>query len=370
MTMTDPPSGPWLSTFKRSPVLALAPHRRVRRTDVVNLANNELHHPVLASLIEEATEAFRTGQLSGYPSWPPFIEQLAHALSVSPESLLLVAGSDDAYRLLLEALPREAPARGVTVVAQHPTYASLSHFAVLRRLPVVQVPYRPWHGFDVADLVREQGLRPGAAIVWISQPNGPTGSAFSTAELTLLAEETARSGNLLVVDEVYRDFADEDTTGALDGLEHVVRIRSFSKGYGLAGARLGYLLAHPELIGYLARWNTASPVSGPALHTAAHLLRTRRRVAEVHAEIRANRAWFTGAVGAVPGLTALPSQGNFVCVHTGDDATADRVLAALDRELIAVRDLRPLGVLGPVVRVSMATRDVLDEVVRTLRDAR
>jgi histidinol-phosphate aminotransferase len=359
-----------LEVVAASPVHALQPYRRRRVPGAVNLASNELRHPVLERLTGEALAALPAADVAGYPSGAAFTQLLADRLRVDPESLLPVAGSDDAYRLLTEAI---GAAVGATVVTQQLNYQSLPDYARLRGLELVAAPYLPQrHAFDTEELIRLQAARPGRAVVWLSNPNGPTGAVHPPEQLDRLCAAVAAAGNLLVVDEVYRHFQDGPRWAgpAHTGQHrHLVRVRSFSKGYGLAGARLGYLHGHPDLIAYLARWNTQGPVSVPALRLAEHLLRNGDDVAAVHREVVADRAWFTAAAEALPGFTALPSQGNFVAVRARTDRLVQRGLDALAEDGITVRDLRPLGVMGPVLRVGMARRPVLRRVVAALSRA-
>ncbi|QHC32658.1 pyridoxal phosphate-dependent aminotransferase [Streptomyces sp. HF10] len=359
-----------LEAVAASPVQALRTYRRRRVPGAVNLASNELRHPVLERLAGEALSDLPAADLAGYPSGTAVTRLLADRLRTSPESLLLVAGSDDAYRLLTEAL---GPTLGAAAVTQQLNYQSLPDYARLRGLELLTAPYLPQrHAFDTAELIRLQAARPGRAVVWLSNPNGPTGAVHTPEELENLCATVAAAGNLLVVDEVYRDFQDGPRWAgpARTGHHrHLLRLRSFSKGYGLAGARLGYLHGHPDLISYLARWNTPGPVSVTALHLAAHLLRHGDEVAAVHREVAADRAWFATAADALPGFTALPSQGNFVAVRAGTDQLVRRGLDALAEEGITVRDLRPLGVMGPVLRVGMAQRPVLRRALTALSQA-
>ncbi|WP_042365259.1 pyridoxal phosphate-dependent aminotransferase [Streptacidiphilus neutrinimicus] len=359
-----------LEVLAASPVHALQPYRRRRIPGAVNLASNELRHPALERLADEALAALPGADVAGYPSDTAFVQMLADRLRVDPRSLLPVAGSDDAYRLLTEAF---GPAVGATAVTQELNYQSLPDYARLRGLELVAAPYLPeQHAFDTEELIRLQAARPGRAVVWLSNPNGPTGAVHTPEELDRLCASVAAAGNLLVVDEVYRHFQDGPRWSgpAHTGRHrHLVRIRSFSKGYGLAGARLGYLHGHPELIAYLARWNTRGPVSAPALRLAEHLLRNGDKITAVHREVAADRAWFTAAVRPLPGLTALPSQGNFVAVRARTDALVQRALDTLAEDRIAVRDLRPLHVMGAVLRVGMAQRPVLHRVVAALSRA-
>lgn len=353
-------------SFGESHVRELPVYRRRHTEDLLNLFSNELQHPAVDALIAEALSRLPSHAVSRYPVPQPLLDALAGALGVSSSALLPLAGSDDAYRLLADAFSLGTPR---TIVSQQLTYHSLAQQVAIRGLTRVDAPYLPAHRYDVGTLAALQAGHPANAVVWISDPNGPTGTAMSVEELDELSASVRAAGNLLVLDEVYRDYRaglrwELDATAEENA--HVLRIRSFSKSYGLAGARLGYLLAHPDVIGYLARWNTIAPVSAPALHLGVHLLGAADVLAEVRREVVQDREWLAASVSEVPGLAALSSEANFLPVRARDDATLDRCLSELASAGLAVRDMRPLRVMGPVLRVSMAQRPILEKALAAL----
>ena len=200
---------------------------------------------------------------------------------------------------VIQLLPRFAdPQRPVAVLT--PTYGEYQRTLALAGLTVEPVA-------DLADITPAHGL---AVVV---NPNNPTGRRYSRAELVALAERMAATHGLLLVDEAFADGdPSESLAGEVDGHANLLLFRSFGKFFGLAGLRLGFVLAAPEI---LARFETLLgpwSVSGPALVVAERLMRSdlsalRAGIAERHAGLM--------AVLSAAGLTVAGGRDLFALVE-------------------------------------------------------
>ena len=177
----------------------------------------------------------------------------------------------------------------------------------------------------------------GAPLVYLANPDNPMGSWHAGARI---GEMIARlpGGCVLCLDEAYADFAPEGAIPPLDVSEpRVIRMRTFSKAHGMAGARIGYALGHPELIAAFDRVRNHFGVNAVAMAGALAALADRDWLAQVTAAVAAGRARIA-EIAAANGLRALPSATNFVTVDCGrDGAFARRVLEALVARGVFVR---------------------------------
>ncbi len=193
-------------------------------------------------------------------------------------------------------------------------------------------------------------------LVYLANPNNPTGTWFPTGELAAFLAELPPEV-IVVVDEAYLEYATDPAlvpaASLLPAHPNLVVTRTFSKGYALAGLRVGYLLAHPGLVAVLERVRESFNVNGPglaaceaALADAAHLAEVRRRnAAEREALLDALRA---------RALAVSPSQTNFLLVDFGRDA------APIESGLVARGVVpRPMGGYGlpTCLRITVGTRD-------------
>jgi histidinol-phosphate aminotransferase len=176
--------------------------------------------------------------------------QLRAAIStvagVDPERIIPGAGADELIRLVTTSVV----GAGDTVLVPTPTFPMFAVEAGLARARVValarEAPARP----QPVAVIREAAEREGARLVWVCSPNNPTGDAYAIGDVAALADGLEA---IVVVDQVYLEFAHAagatgiDATAVTDELDNVIVLRSLAKAYGLAGARLGYLVVPAQL---------------------------------------------------------------------------------------------------------------------------
>jgi histidinol-phosphate aminotransferase len=198
-------------------------------------------------------------------------------------------------------------------------------------------------------------IRDDTRIVYIANPNNPTGTWFDDAALDRFVERTRRDV-LIVVDEAYGEYIDAPgLSSALrlaDRHPNVIVTRTFSKAYALAGLRVGYLIAHPSVVAVVERLRESFNVNNVALAAAEAALGDAAHLANAKAWNAAERAWLAGELSS-RGYRVLPSQTNFVLVDLGRDA------APFERHLfergVIVRPMGGYG-LGEAVRISIGSR--------------
>ncbi len=209
------------------------------------------------------------------------------------------------------------------------------------------------YGHDLAAIAA--ALRDDTRIVYLANPNNPTGSWFALAELEKLLARVSRS-TLVVVDEAYHEFVDDDGPASAlllaDRNPNLVVTRTFSKAYALAGLRIGYLVADPSVVGVLERLRESFNVNAVALAGAEAALADRAHLQLSREWTWRERAWLAGELAA-RGLRVLPSQANFLLVDLGRDA-ADLERRLFERGVI-VRPMAGYG-LAHTLRVSIGSR--------------
>lgn len=240
---------------------------------------------------------------------------------------------------VIQHLPKLAdPARPVAVLG--PTYGE---YARVLRIA----------GLQVEEIETLHAVRDAHGLVVVVNPNNPTGRVFPRAELLSLAARLEKQGARLHVDEAFGDGEAGESLAADAGLLPGLTVfRSFGKFFGLAGLRLGFVLAEADVLSRFAEWLGPWPVSGPALSLAAHLMQAdlsplRDTIKMRHA---AHRAVLEGA-----GLTLLGGTQLFTLV---DHARAGALHAHLCRNHILVRkfDYNPRW-----LRIGLAPDDAADQ---------
>jgi cobalamin biosynthetic protein CobC len=206
------------------------------------------------------------------PEADPELALAAEVYYGAPQ-MLPVAGTQAA----IQALPRLRQPSRVTVAA--PSYAEHAHHWNEHGHTLTQTPYDE---LDAAVAHSE--------VMVVCNPNNPTGASVSAAQLLEWAGQLAARGGWLVVDEAFGDTAQENSVAAHSGRPGLIVLRSVGKFFGLAGIRLGFVAAHPDLLHALADLLGPWTISGPAQHIALAALRDRQWQADTRDRLLASGA--------------------------------------------------------------------------------
>jgi histidinol-phosphate aminotransferase len=343
----------------RGAVEALPPYRGLAGArPPVRLDGNE--NPYGPSpLALAALHALEGDGLSRYPDARRLRAGWARRLGVPMRSLLLAPGSGPALALVAELVLGP----GDACVLLEPSFELYAWAARRREAHLVGVPCQAGRPFPTAAFRRALAAH-GPRLAVVGLPDNPTGVAPTRRWLASAARDFPRT--LFLVDEAYHDFSGRTAIPLASVLPNVLVARTLSKAYGLAGARIGGVIGPRRLIDRLHRINLPYPVAGPAcaaglaaLDDAAHVRRTVRSARRERRRMAAGlrRLGFT--------VTAPPV--NFVLVHLGTAAAAGRVVAALARRGIAVRNRSHLRGMAGVVRVSCGTAAETDVFLAAMR---
>ena len=296
-------------------------------------------------------------------------ERLAELYGVRAAQVLVGRGSDEAIDLLVRALCR--PGQDPVVVTP-PVFGMYAVSARLQGAPLREVPLRDGDAGFGLDLnaVADTAVASGAKIVFICSPANPTGQAVPAADLLALARRLA-GRCLLVVDEAYGEFSDQPSMASRIGEQpNLAVLRTLSKAHALAAARIGCLLAAPELVEVLRNCQAPYPLPSPCVQLAlagisdAALAQTRSRVLTVRAERERLRHELETCAGV---RRVYASQGNYLLVRFIDaDAALQRLLAAG----VVVRDMRASPQLGDALRISIGSPAENDTLLSVLQAGR
>lgn len=219
-------------------------------------------------------------------------------------------------------------------------------------------------GFELPRAALLHELAHGEGVHFLAAPMAPTGNAVEAADVATLA----RAGDhrwLTVIDEAYGAFAGSDHAAVVRAHDTAVSLRTFSKAFGLAGARLGYALASEALAEQLQKVVVPFAVSSLQAAVLETVLEEPEYVAERVATVRAERERLAASLRGRPALTVFPSVTNFLLVRVAD---AEATFAGLAARGVLVRRQDHLPGLEGCLRVSVGTRAENDAFVAALED--
>jgi histidinol-phosphate aminotransferase len=345
----------WVASLARPEILTLKPFEPAAfEPDVTRLHANELPW--------RTSEDESLAGLNRYPDPQAraLTERLAQLYGVPAHSLLVCRGSDEAIDLLVRAFCR---AGEDSIAICPPTYGLYSLAARIQGARVVTVPLLTDEGFALdTDALLDQ-CTAGVKLVFLCCPNNPTGNLLTESAIMYLAERLTHRA-IVVVDEAYVEFSQRKSlTAHLPRYPHLAVLRTLSKAHGLAGARLGSLIADPLVIRLLRK--IIAPYAVPQLIVEAvttllsplHLRMVQRRIVQVRAE----RQRLQHALAELPTVTeVLPSEANFLLARFKDPAVA---LSRATGAGIRVRDVRSYLGLSDALRISIGTPEQNDRLL-------
>ena len=290
--------------------------------------------------------------LNRYPDPQPaeLVERLAQLYRVESTQVLVGRGSDEAIDLLVRAF---CAAGKDAIAICPPTFGMYAVSARIQGAAVTEVPLTRAFELDVDALLA--AVTPQTKLVFLCSPNNPTGGALPLSVVVRIVAALAGRA-LVVVDEAYVEFAGGiSVTSLLSHCTNVAILRTLSKAYALAGARIGALVAPADVIALLRRIQAPYPLPLPCVDAAlAALMPAARDIATTHVALSVReRDRLAPLLAALPGVRAvLPSAANFLCVRLDDAAATYRRL--LDRGIV-VRNVSAYPGLTNYLRISIGT---------------
>jgi len=318
----------------------------------VKLNTNEAPLPpsprVLAAIREAANESLR---LYPSPTAAPARIAIARHFGVDPAQVTLGNGGDE----LIEMCFRAFAGSGDSVAFPTPTYPLFEPLCRMHEALVSAHPTEmPW------ELPPSLGSDP-ARLKFIVNPNSPTGGLF---ELPAVEAAVAASSGVVVIDEAYVDFAPRSCFELLSRHENVVLLRTFSKGYGLAGMRIAYALGPRDLIESLDSVKDSYNVDRLAIVAAAAAIEDEEHHQKLIDEVITNRAQLAGALIDL-GFEVVPSSTNFI--FTRPPKPAIEVVSALRARQVLVRHYDRKPIAG-WLRITIGTGEQHERLLQALKE--
>ena len=332
-------------------------------SDVVKLASNENPRGCSPHVTLAITE--QLGQLARYPDGNGYYlkQALADFNDVSVEQITLGNGSDD----LLDILARSFAGADDAIVYSQYAFIVYPMLAKIQGATGIEVPAHRF-GHDLKAMSQAVQDNPNTKIVFIANPNNPTGTQLEPQELRAFMASIP-SSVLVVLDEAYIEYSPESNNRALlDEFDNVVIVRTFSKAYGLAGLRVGYALSSVAVADLLNRIRQPFNVSRVALAAAAAALTDSDFIEKTRLMNDEQMRWLEKQFDSL-GLGFIKSHANFIMVEIAvemEDITAASIHQALLEQGVIVRPLESYG-LPHWLRITVGVAEENMRLIDTLR---
>lgn len=285
-------------------------------------------------------------------------ESLAAHLNVDTGQLAIGNGSDELINYIIAAFG----GHNAGVIFPEPTFSMYGILAKLWGSEVLGVPLTS--RFDIqSDGILSAAKARDRNIIFICYPNNPTGTSFSREAILDIIEN---SGALVVMDEAYYEFSGKTFLPLLGKYENLILLRTFSKAFGLAGLRTGYMIAGSDVINEIMKVKMVYNINSLSQKIALILLEHRKEIAPYLEKILQERKRLTQQLDKLDGIEPFPSDANFILFRAKPDAEA--VFSKLLENGILIRNLNEPGLLHNCLRVTVGKPEENDAFLNVLKD--
>jgi histidinol dehydrogenase len=326
----------------------------------IKINQNENPFDMPEEIKQEVHRRLADRQWSRYPDFAPqsLLERLAAHAGWKAEGTLAGNGSNE----LIQASLMVTVGQGARVLIPEPTFTLYRQVVAVLGGEVISAPLTWDFQFDV-EAIRERAIRDRADVVILCSPNNPTGCRIGDEDLIRLARDFS---GLVIVDEAYHEFSGRTVVPLLEELPNLIVLRTFSKAMAMAGLRVGYLLASPELAREVHKatlpynLNFFSATAAEAACERYYLLRPRIE------KIIIERERLFDGLKAIAGVEPVPSTANFMIARA--PIAPREVFEKLHQRDILIRDVSRYPMLADYFRISVGSQQENDRLASALAE--
>lgn len=306
-------------------------------------------------------EACRSIDVRAYP--PPrgslAVKAISDFLDFKETEVAVANGADEIMDLLMKVFVR----RGSKVIVAEPTFPMYTFFTELYGGKKIPVLLKKDFSLNVDSILKRASKE--TRLLFICSPNNPTGNQFRESDIKQLLEEF---NGVVVVDEAYADFASCSVINWVREYDNLAVLRSFSKAFGLAGLRLGYLVSSKPIIKYVQRVVGPFNVNSVTQQAIVLALQKWSYFKEKIDLVVNEREWLIKNLIQIDGVKPNHSDANFILFKvTKNDLSSATLTERMEKRNVLVKDRGHLPLLENCIRVTVGTRDMNESFVSALK---
>jgi len=344
-----------LSCYEVKTILERKPDEKIVK---MNLNENfVMPSEAVKKLLLDASQSI---DVRAYP--PPrgslAVKAISDFLGFSESEVAVANGADEIMDLLMKVFIR----RGSKVMVVEPTFPMYTFFAELYGGSKVTVMLKKDYSLDVDAILNRADN--DTRLLFVCSPNNPTGNQFQESDIKRLLEEFK---GVVVVDEAYADFATGSVINWTRDYDNLAVLRSFSKAFGLAGLRLGYLVSSKPVVKYVQRVVGPFNVNSVTQQAIVLALQNWNYFKEKIELVVNEREWLMKNLKQIDGVSPYPSDANFILFKlTKDNLNSATLTKRMETRNVLVKDRGHLQFLENCIRVTVGTRNMNETFVSAL----
>ena len=331
-------------------------HIRSNRRDKIKLDLNENLMGCSLKVID-ALKKITCEDVSVYPEYDNFTNKLGNYLEIETDKLLITNGADDAIRIVMDTYLD----KNDEVIIPIPTFYLFEKHGEIIGVKKTLVPLNPDLSFPIDEILEK--ITDQTKMVVIVTPNNPTGTIVSREDILKILNKARNA--IVLIDEAYFHFSYVSCKDLVDDYPNLIIVHTFSKGFGLAGVRLGYIISNNEIIKIFKKVTLPFHVNGLSIVAGSAALDDLDFVNHYVNLVKNNRKYFSEELGKI-GIQTYPSQANFVIANFGENC--DRIYNSLNEKGILVNNVSEKPLLKGCLRIAIGTKSQMETLVGEIKN--
>lgn len=328
------------------------------------LNKNENIDPILNQKISSLIPKLKSFSINTYPETAKIYKKLAGMDKLEPENFLLTHGSDGAIRTVFDVFISSDD----KIVATRPTFAMYDVYSRMFGAKVSYIDYDfttqgPSLNFEkFCELIENQKPK----LVCLPNPDSPTGTILENGQMEVLLKLTANTGSLLLIDEAYYPIYPFTVINRINEFPQLMVCRSFSKAWGAAGFRIGYLAAQEELMKIIHKSRAMYEIGTFSSELLNLLLDCRQDMLDSVERLKEGKSYFVKELESL-GFKTAESHGNFIHVRFGEKS---KLMSEILKDVVLYRtDFNSASCLEGLSRFSLAPKEQMEKIINKIKSA-
>ena len=306
----------------------------------------------------EAIRSLTVEDFAVYPEYDSFYENIAQYLGVNTSEVLLTNGTDEAIKLVMETYLE----MGASIILPTPTFAMFEIYASILGLEITKVLYNSDLSFPMEGVIKS--ITNKTKLIVLVNPNNPTGTAILDKDILEIVQIAQNKGILVIIDEAYSQYYGKSSIKLIQEFSNVVVLQTFSKAFGLAGIRLGYIVSNSQNIRVLRKVLSPYSVNRIAIVAGNAALTDLTYVQGYSKEICQNRQEVADELTQL-GIKVYPTEANFIIADFGEKCNF--IFTQLKEGDILVRNRSQYRLLANCLRIGIGTKDQCTTLLREIK---
>jgi histidinol-phosphate aminotransferase len=293
-----------------------------------------------------------------YPEYSALREKIAEFTNLKKENIIVTNAGDEGIRNLMDSFVEE----NEEVILAIPSFAMFKFYAELRGAKITEISYNNDLSYPTEKMLK--AINSKTNLVILCNPNNPTGTKIERKNIIKIIKKAEKNNCLILVDEAYFDISKETVIDLVNDYSNLVVLRSFSKGAGLAGLRIGFLASNKKIIDILLKAGSPYSISSLSVIAALASLKDKEFIDSYISEVIKAREFTLNEFKKL-GIKTFPTNANFFLAEFNNPK---KIVEKLKEKKILVRDRSNYPLIKNCIRIGIGTQKQMQYFISSLKE--